>query len=108
MEALVGAAIAALTVYDMTKSLSHSIEIEHVVLLEKRGGRSGTWRRERGATVLRGVKRANSPRDAKDANSRRDGERASSSRSEKHAGPRAGSAQRGARRAPSKEKRRGR
>ena len=108
MEALVGAAIAALTVYDMTKSLSHSIEIEHVVLLEKRGGRSGTWRRERGARALRAVKRANSPRDAKDANSRRDGEHASSSRGEKHAGTRAGSAQRGARRTPSKEKRRGR
>jgi len=45
MEALVGATIAALTVYDMTKGLDHGISIERVDLLEKRGGRSGTWRR---------------------------------------------------------------
>lgn len=45
MEALVGAAVAALTVYDMTKGLDHGIVIEHVELLEKRGGRSGIWRR---------------------------------------------------------------
>ena len=44
MEALVGASIAALTVYDMTKGLDHGIRIESVELLEKRGGRSGTWR----------------------------------------------------------------
>lgn len=45
MEALVGAAVAALTVYDMTKGLDHGIAIERVDLLEKRGGRSGIWRR---------------------------------------------------------------
>lgn len=45
MEALVGAAVAALTVYDMTKGLDHGIVIERVDLLEKRGGRSGIWRR---------------------------------------------------------------
>jgi len=45
MEALVGAAMAALTVYDMTKGLDHGIAIERVDLLEKRGGRSGIWRR---------------------------------------------------------------
>ena len=45
MEALVGAALAALTVYDMTKGLDHGIAIERVDLLEKRGGRSGLWRR---------------------------------------------------------------
>ncbi len=44
MEALVGASIAALTVYDMLKGLDHGIRIEAVELLEKRGGRSGTWR----------------------------------------------------------------
>jgi cyclic pyranopterin phosphate synthase len=43
MEALVGASLAALTVYDMTKALSHAIEIVGVRLLEKRGGRSGEW-----------------------------------------------------------------
>lgn len=45
MEALVGASVAALTVYDMTKALDHGITIERVELLEKRGGKSGVWRR---------------------------------------------------------------
>ena len=49
MEALVGASAAALTVYDMTKALSAGIALERVELLEKAGGRSGTWRREDGA-----------------------------------------------------------
>ncbi len=40
MEALVGASTAALTLYDMTKSLSHEIEITGVRLLSKRGGKS--------------------------------------------------------------------
>jgi cyclic pyranopterin phosphate synthase len=46
MEALVGASAAALTVVDMTKALSPAIAIERVELVEKRGGRRGTWRRE--------------------------------------------------------------
>ena len=41
MEALTGAAIAALTVYDMVKALSHDIVIEAVRLIEKTGGKSG-------------------------------------------------------------------
>jgi cyclic pyranopterin phosphate synthase len=45
MEALVGATIAALTVYDMTKALDPAIAIERVELVEKRGGRSGIWKR---------------------------------------------------------------
>ncbi len=45
MEALTAAAIAALTVYDMTKALDKGIEIQDVYLLEKTGGKSGTWRR---------------------------------------------------------------
>jgi cyclic pyranopterin phosphate synthase len=45
MEALTAAAIAALTVYDMTKALDKSIEIQDVYLLEKTGGKSGTFRR---------------------------------------------------------------
>jgi cyclic pyranopterin phosphate synthase len=44
MEAMVGAGIAALTVYDMTKGIDHGIRIEALELLEKRGGRSGTWK----------------------------------------------------------------
>ena len=39
MEALTGAAAAALTVYDMCKALSHDIEIAGVRLLAKSGGR---------------------------------------------------------------------
>lgn len=39
MEALTGAAVAALTVYDMCKGLSHGIVIKSIRLLEKSGGR---------------------------------------------------------------------
>jgi len=39
MEALTGAAVAALTIYDMCKALSHDIEIGSVRLLAKSGGR---------------------------------------------------------------------
>ena len=40
MEALTGASVAALTVYDMCKALSHGIVIEEIRLLEKTGGKS--------------------------------------------------------------------
>ena len=46
MEALTACAIAALTVYDMCKSLDRSIAIEGLALWEKSGGRSGHWRRD--------------------------------------------------------------
>mgnify|MGYP002827673757 FL=1 len=46
MEALTACAIAALTVYDMCKSLDRSITIEGLALSEKSGGRSGHWRRD--------------------------------------------------------------
>jgi cyclic pyranopterin monophosphate synthase len=46
MEALTAATIAALTIYDMTKALDKSIEIRDIYLLEKTGGKSGTYRRE--------------------------------------------------------------
>ncbi|MBK5279730.1 MAG: cyclic pyranopterin monophosphate synthase MoaC [Bacteroidia bacterium] len=39
MEALTGASIAALTIYDMCKALSHDIIIEEVKLMEKTGGK---------------------------------------------------------------------
>jgi len=45
MEALTAAAVAALTVYDMTKALDKSIEIGELYLLEKTGGKSGAFRR---------------------------------------------------------------
>jgi cyclic pyranopterin phosphate synthase len=46
MEALTAATVAALTVYDMTKALDKSAEIQDVYLLEKTGGKSGDYRRE--------------------------------------------------------------
>jgi cyclic pyranopterin phosphate synthase len=45
MEAMTAAAVAALTVYDMVKGLERGVAIQQVELLEKSGGRSGTWRR---------------------------------------------------------------
>ena len=39
MEALTGAAVAALTIYDMCKALSHEIVVAELRLLEKRGGK---------------------------------------------------------------------
>ncbi len=44
MEAMTACAVAALTVYDMVKGLERGVTIEGVRLLEKSGGRSGTWR----------------------------------------------------------------
>jgi cyclic pyranopterin phosphate synthase len=43
MEALVAAAIAALTIYDMCKALEKGIVIEGLRLLSKTGGKSGDW-----------------------------------------------------------------
>jgi len=45
MEALTAAAVAALTVYDMTKALDKSIVIKHVRLEAKTGGKSGEYAR---------------------------------------------------------------
>ena len=45
MEALTAASVAALTVYDMVKGIERGAEIASVALVEKSGGRSGTWRR---------------------------------------------------------------
>jgi cyclic pyranopterin phosphate synthase len=39
MEALTACSIAALTVYDMCKALSHEIQIKEIKLIEKRGGK---------------------------------------------------------------------
>lgn len=48
MEAMTAAAVAALTIYDMCKSVDRAMLIESVALLRKEGGRSGTWQREEG------------------------------------------------------------
>lgn len=45
MEALTAATIAALTVYDMCKSVDKGISIENVRLVKKSGGKSGNWER---------------------------------------------------------------
>jgi len=60
MEALVAAAIAALTVYDMIKSVERGAELTGLRLVEKSGGRTGEWRRpdradgQDGAAAVRG------------------------------------------------------
>jgi cyclic pyranopterin phosphate synthase len=46
MEALTAAAVAALTVYDMTKALDKGIEIQDLYLVEKTGGKSGDFKRK--------------------------------------------------------------
>ena len=46
MEALTGAAIAALTIYDMCKAADRGMVIERLALVEKAGGKSGHYRRK--------------------------------------------------------------
>ncbi|MBB1493609.1 cyclic pyranopterin monophosphate synthase MoaC [Propioniciclava sinopodophylli] len=46
MEALTAVSVAALAIIDMVKGLDRFAHIEHVRLLAKEGGRSGTWKRE--------------------------------------------------------------
>jgi cyclic pyranopterin phosphate synthase len=48
MEALTAAAVAALTIYDMCKAVDRSMTITSVQLVEKSGGRSGTYIRKQG------------------------------------------------------------
>ena len=45
MEAMVAASVAALTVYDMCKAIDQNMEITHVGLWFKEGGKRGTFRR---------------------------------------------------------------
>ena len=47
MEALTACSVAALTIYDMCKSMDRSMTIGDIALWEKTGGRSGTYRREK-------------------------------------------------------------
>lgn len=48
MEALTAASIGALTVYDMCKAIDREMSIEFVGLIEKKGGKSGTFTRDIG------------------------------------------------------------
>lgn len=45
MEALTAVAAAALTIYDMVKAVERGVVIGDIRLMEKRGGRSGEWKR---------------------------------------------------------------
>ena len=47
MEALTGCAVALLAIYDMAKAVNRGMVIGDVRLIEKSGGRSGTWKRRR-------------------------------------------------------------
>lgn len=62
MEALVAVSVAALTVYDMCKSVDRTITIDGVRLEEKSGGRSGHFVREATGPVAQGETEAGGPR----------------------------------------------
>ena len=47
MEALTAVAVAALTIYDMVKAVDKAMVIGDICLVEKSGGKSGTWKRSR-------------------------------------------------------------
>jgi len=47
MEALTAASVAALIVYDMCKGIDKGMRIGPIELLEKEGGKSGTWKKKR-------------------------------------------------------------
>ncbi len=44
MEALTAVSVAALTIYDMCKAMQRGMRIEHIRLLSKEGGRSGSYK----------------------------------------------------------------
>lgn len=50
MEALTAVQVALLTVYDMCKAVDRGMTIDNVRLLEKKGGKSGHWRRQEPTT----------------------------------------------------------
>jgi len=60
MEALTAVTVAALTIYDMVKALEKGVTIARVELVEKSGGKSGTW--TRAAERSRAPSRAGHPR----------------------------------------------
>jgi cyclic pyranopterin phosphate synthase len=66
MEALTAVSVAALTIYDMCKSVDRDMRIESVHLLEKSGGRSGTYRSPSGTaseTTTRTTRRSSGSTD---------------------------------------------
>ena len=68
MEALTAVAVAALTIYDMLKSVDRAMAIERIVLEVKRGGKSGEFvrtRAQRRATTARTRARSSLPTSRK-------------------------------------------
>ena len=53
MEALTAVTAAALTVYDMCKAIDRGMVLGEIRLLEKRGGKSGTWRAKQRRTAAK-------------------------------------------------------
>ena len=49
MEALTAVSVACLTIYDMAKAVDRGMTIGRVRLIEKRGGKTGTWRAKAGS-----------------------------------------------------------
>jgi cyclic pyranopterin phosphate synthase len=62
MEALSAAAVGLLTIYDMLKAVDRAMTITNVMLLEKRGGRSGTYRRSAGNASIAQRRKKSTPR----------------------------------------------
>ncbi len=46
MEALTACSVSCLTIYDMVKAVDRGMEISGIVLQEKKGGKSGHWKRD--------------------------------------------------------------
>ena len=55
MEALTAVSVAALTIYDMAKALDKGMVIGDICLLEKEGGKSGEWRRDKESHEVKGA-----------------------------------------------------
>jgi cyclic pyranopterin phosphate synthase len=53
MEALTAVSVAALTIYDMCKAADKEMTISDIMLMEKRGGKSGEFRRNAPSLVSR-------------------------------------------------------
>ena len=51
MEAMCAASVALLTIYDMCKAIDRGMRIERIQLEEKRGGKSGIWKRPKSAQM---------------------------------------------------------
>ncbi len=62
MEALTAVSVACLTIYDMVKAVERGMRIEGIHLVEKRGGKSGTYRVEELSMALHAGRRSARPR----------------------------------------------